>query len=40
MSEKEIVQSTNIFDSAVVPWVLVGTMIATGFLAACFIVLR
>ena len=38
VSEK---QSTgSLLDSPVVPWLLVAAMLATGFLAACFIVLR
>ncbi len=39
MFGKEIVQSTSIFDSAVVPWVLVGLMIAFSFGAFYWIVL-
>ena len=38
MSEKPYTGS--LFDSPVVPWLLVGLMLATGLLAACFIALR
>ena len=38
VSEKQFTGS--LFDSPVVPWLLVGVMLATGFIAACLIVLR
>jgi len=38
VSEKQPTGSP--LDSPVVPWLLVAAMLATGFLAACFIVLR
>src|SRR5215204_3834307 len=37
MSDEE---SPFTFDSPAVPWLLVGAMVAAGFIAACFIALR
>jgi hypothetical protein len=39
MAEKRFAERTSIFDYAIVPWLLAGAMLATGFVAACFIVL-
>jgi hypothetical protein len=39
MAKKRFVERPSIFDFPVVPWLLVGAMLATGFVAACFIVL-
>jgi hypothetical protein len=39
MAKQRFVESTSMLDWPIVPWLLAGAMLATGFVAACFIVL-